>query len=741
MAVTKTRTQLKLWVLLTCAFTIVGVSAVAAIATLSISRARADAASDLTIFSKMLSVQFSTNADVVETAEQPTDLRFLNNYIERIHDQGLDFRRIQVFRKSGNYFQILLDSDTPDTKFLRNTAVGKTAEDVAVSGIPFCDTSVLSSEEGRYQVAYSAVFSPNGKVVGLVVVERSVEKLDGSERLIRKTSLLIAGIVFLLSAFLSIIVVRQLVSAAQLESWYRGRLSRKIVLGATLLELMLAFLTSGVIVMGLYSQLRLSQLRSDEQNSIAHAAPVKQLQSRIERILKDNFHDPSTLLILANWSASEGLSDLATELGKARDKRVKDWKEPVWLALQAINRRIEQESQYQAALRTELKAVDDNLSRTFVLAIILSVGALLIVRAASNQRQQLKLAKTEGTRHRTAYEQVAQNLPIGFYTFRNGRIEDANQMWDQQVTKQAGEDRMLAIERVLTDLDRRKFVNALNDAEQNKSSFHLNFNIHSSLNEIRHFETRGVYVCKPDEGLESLLGFFLDITDVVQVTDQLQASNEEVSAKNFMLSKALGDLESNLEAMVHGLVKAVEAKDPYTAGHSERVMRYSVRIGEELGMSVKDLRILERGALIHDVGKIGVPDAILMKPGRLDDQEFEVIKKHSLIGASMIQGIPVFEDCLPIVLSHHERLDGRGYPHGLIGDEIPLMVRISSVADVFDALTSTRAYRASMEMDVALEILRKDASLGALDKKIVEVLADIVMREGILDSSPQSLAA
>ncbi len=226
-----------------------------------------------------------------------------------------------------------------------------------------------------------------------------------------------------------------------------------------------------------------------------------------------------------------------------------------------------------------------------------------------------------------------------------------------------------------------------------------------------------------------------------KLRDEVALKNTEIEAANQILRETLGELQDNFEAMVQAWVRAVEAKDRYTAGHSERVMGYSIAIGRRLELTDHELRVLEMGTLIHDIGKIGIPDEILTKPSRLTDEEIAVIRTHPHVGFRMISNIPLFRECAPIVLWHHEKLDGSGYPDGLRGGEIPLLVRISTVADMFDAMTSARAYRDGMDAQAAFDILRKDAEKGALDPKIVEILAEIVNVEGVLWQSPMQDAA
>jgi len=154
--------------------------------------------------------------------------------------------------------------------------------------------------------------------------------------------------------------------------------------------------------------------------------------------------------------------------------------------------------------------------------------------------------------------------------------------------------------------------------------------------------------------------------------------------------------------MVMALSSALDARDNYTAGHSRRVMEYATGIAKHLELRKKDIDRLKISTLMHDIGKVGIPDAILHKESRLSDKEFAVIKKHSEIGANILETIGAFKDLVPIVYHHHERYDGLGYPRGIYGEHIPLFSRIISVADSFDAMTSTRPYRKALDIDTAL---------------------------------------
>jgi putative nucleotidyltransferase with HDIG domain len=178
------------------------------------------------------------------------------------------------------------------------------------------------------------------------------------------------------------------------------------------------------------------------------------------------------------------------------------------------------------------------------------------------------------------------------------------------------------------------------------------------------------------------------------------------------------------------LAAAIDEKDPYTRGHSGRVAKYSMMIGETLGMNPQDLDRLKISALLHDVGKIGVDDRVLKKPGKLTDEEFDLMKQHTIKGANIMRPVAQLKDILPGIELHHERMDGGGYPYGLPGDQIPLMARIIAVADTFDAITTNRPYQSAMDLEYAMERIRSLA-VSKFDPAIVEAL-DSCIRAGRL---------
>ena len=194
---------------------------------------------------------------------------------------------------------------------------------------------------------------------------------------------------------------------------------------------------------------------------------------------------------------------------------------------------------------------------------------------------------------------------------------------------------------------------------------------------------------------------------------------------NIELKDTYGKLEKAYMESIETLRFTVEAKDSYTRGHSDRVSAYSVLIGKKLGLSEQDINTLRIGGLFHDIGKIGVPDSILLKDSRLTDDEYSEIKNHPSIGAHILSNATIFQDVIPIVKHHHERYDGNGYPGKLKGEGIPYLARIAAVADSFDAMTSKRTYRNSLPLDVVKNEIEKNKGTQ-FDPKLADIFLDIL---------------
>lgn len=194
---------------------------------------------------------------------------------------------------------------------------------------------------------------------------------------------------------------------------------------------------------------------------------------------------------------------------------------------------------------------------------------------------------------------------------------------------------------------------------------------------------------------------------------------------NIKLQDTYNALEQAYLETIQTLRFSVEAKDSYTRGHSDRVSEYSVLIGKYLNLPESDLKLLKIGGLFHDIGKIGIPDSILLKETKLTNDEYSEIKNHPTIGAHILSNASIFKDMIPIVKHHHERYDGFGYPSGLKGENIPLLARISAVADAFDAMTSRRTYRNSLPLEIVKEEIEKNKGTQ-FDPRIADVFLDIL---------------
>ncbi len=227
---------------------------------------------------------------------------------------------------------------------------------------------------------------------------------------------------------------------------------------------------------------------------------------------------------------------------------------------------------------------------------------------------------------------------------------------------------------------------------------------------------RGISEARIIGGLEAINKFDGEFTEA---DAQLLRSLAEQAALILHLSNLYSEADELFLSTIRALVAAIDAKDPYTEGHSQRVSEYSVAIAQELRLPPETVHHVRIGALLHDIGKIGVSDVILTKPGRLTAEEYEEVKKHPLIGARIIGQVNLLEAVIPALAQHHERIDGKGYPLGLSGDNIALIARIVAVADVFDALTSDRPYRPAIDLETSLDILRKSAG-DHLDARCVE---------------------
>src|SRR2546423_1335095 len=193
-----------------------------------------------------------------------------------------------------------------------------------------------------------------------------------------------------------------------------------------------------------------------------------------------------------------------------------------------------------------------------------------------------------------------------------------------------------------------------------------------------------------------------------------------VAARTEQLRKAMGNLERSYDITLEALGDALDLKDAETEGHSKRVTAFTIAIARALGLSSQEIRVITRGAFLHDIGKMAIPDAILRKPGKLTEDEQAIMREHCYRGYQMLRKIPFLAEAAEIVYSHQEMYDGSGYPRGLKGDEIPLGARLFAIADTLDAITSDRPYRAAQTLSAAREEIKKWSG-RQFDPKAVEI--------------------
>lgn len=240
------------------------------------------------------------------------------------------------------------------------------------------------------------------------------------------------------------------------------------------------------------------------------------------------------------------------------------------------------------------------------------------------------------------------------------------------------------------------------------------------LNEHRHAMCVPLYVEKQIAGSLCLVGGEHHFTENDERLVGMLGEKAQVAIDNAWLH------EKNTELFISSIValaKIINARDPLTKDHSDRVARLASMLAQEHGMDDKDVAVMMQAGELHDIGRIIIPDHILKKPSSLTKDEYEIVKKHPETGYELLKGVTAFEEILPAVLNHHERFDGQGYPGGLKGSKIPLTARIISVADVFEALTSDRSHRGSITVEEALDVLREVAG-KQLDPELVEVFCD-----------------
>lgn len=201
--------------------------------------------------------------------------------------------------------------------------------------------------------------------------------------------------------------------------------------------------------------------------------------------------------------------------------------------------------------------------------------------------------------------------------------------------------------------------------------------------------------------------------------------------RSLLKLKSRTDELERAESVLFTLARSIESKDPYTHGHCERLSDGSVHLGERIGLSEEQITALRRAGVVHDIGKVKVPDSVLLKPGPLTPEEWKLMREHPLVGESICAPLKSFRHVLPIIRHHHEKLDGTGYPDGLYGESVPITARVLQIVDVFDALTTARPYKPALASAIALETMKQEVDKGWWDPDIFREFAMLLRDQGM----------
>ncbi len=567
---------------------------------------------------------------------------------------------------------------------------------------------IIDSKDGPFQWATAPIFDARGSRVGVLYLERDASDLVRTSRFSSDqwVWLVLLG---LLGSALCATLVTWMVRAGFKNEIERYSMVRILIVSGAFLVLSMSVVLGGgysILMKHALNQTLNDSLKSSE---IIHSEMKKALEPGI---------------------GSQERESLVLEIRKAGRTLEAGARTVIGDDLESITRYLlaaeEAEQRLRDSLLKRIQPYDLNLAICSVLAFFATIAALGFVRSSSAHSQRISVLASESEFLHTQQEQIVENLSIGFFSFRANRVDYASEAWKVLFGQRDDESYQSVLERSLHPSEAQAFLSLLHEAERDAKAFSTTVRIGHNNADARYIEVLGGPIFLTSGEFDCLIGSTSDVTAREEARLLEAEHRRQIEEANERLREAFAELEENFEATVYSLVKAVEAKDFYTAGHSERVMELCLLIGERLGLGQNQIRVLRLGALVHDIGKIGIPDSILTKNAGLTDEEYGIMKQHPELGMEMIERIPTFRDCIPIVLYHHERLNGRGYPYRLTGDKIPLLARICAVADCFDAMTSNRAYRKGLPLSVALAELRKDAADGALDPEIVRILADMM---------------
>ncbi len=623
--------------------------------------------------------------------------------------------------QKGSKSELLAPADEIPTNLTRAVA-----DQTAISS-----TAPHEDRWGTWYSGYAPVLNEQGEAVAVVQVDADAKDINvpDQELLLQfKTTLSLIIAVCLIIAWLA--------SGPVTSGLITLEKTSKSPFGKSFVELTLAF-----VIIAIATDLGLAVIRQFQINNTSNT--LASIQSTVQKAdaaaHKIQIGTPPTTeelekIKLSFFNAKQGrLYDTIASLSS--EEKISD--DSLATLNQAINKLASQETKILDNLYDLQEVQSQSTSRALIGFLLISCISVILVRYAANQDHRIDHTVVTSNSIQAQLSSLVENLPVGLFVLEDGKIAFANSEFKNQVAHLGESITLDNLNDSIHPEDRDEALQTIKTSAKTAKPFQTQYRIVRTGTPTLHVETRGVPVYDNDGVCRRMLAFTVDFSAAVEAKHALENAYGEVEHKNKLLSNALAELEHNLESVVRALVKAVEAKDPYTAGHSERVMQYSMWLGEAIGLGPYEKRILELGTLVHDVGKIGIPDAILTKPDRLTEEEYDIIKKHPEYGVNIISDIEMFRECIPIVRWHHERLDGRGYPDQLKDKDIPVLVRISAIADIFDAMTSTRAYRTGMELDKVLNIMNDLSERGEIDSDLFATFCQVIHQKGIISQQVQ----
>ncbi|MBS1715615.1 MAG: HD domain-containing protein [Armatimonadetes bacterium] len=594
------------------------------------------------------------------------------------------------------------------------------------TGLVQVDDKPLKDKWGTWLSAYAPVRDSSGKVVAVLGIDRDYRLVQARLDQVWTNAVLIA----LLAGALAIAATLILAKTESLR-WASMR-RRGNRLRRRLLEFLLMTCVCGILIEGASLASRAQQTSDQKRSITVDMTATESVRTAVSKAGRAERVDEREWQAVAEKAATSSMTWLGIEADQVRRS------DPPLAKVRAAVL-TEKCDQVMDELRSQLSvsaAQEASFIRSVVtllmLAISLAVGCVLVLRLTSTHDERLAAAVVANDEFVQDQRSFLHSLPISVFAFTAQECVFRNPSWEEMTGWHEGREPMTCFLEAVHSEDTASVKAALENARTLHQAVVVEHRIVKPTGQVLWVETRLSTVKANDGTYRYTLAFSLDTTATRAAERAMSEKNDEIVRKNALLSRTLTELEDNLESIVRAMVRAIEAKDIYTAGHSERVMQYSLWIGQEMGLGPYELRVLEMGALVHDIGKIGVPDDVLTKPGKLTESEFRLVQKHPVYGANIMGGIPSFKDCLPIVKWHHERLNGTGYPDGLVGDEIPLLVRIAAVADVFDAMTTTRSYRSSIPIAEVVQMMWGEVEAGKLDGAALQALESALRKRSPL---------